>query len=442
MGEEDLHNFSSNLNENGDKSDSEHILKIGKTTRGCPKLCLDGFFYTIERKNPNTNCCFWKCERTGTKNLAKCSGRISTSYKEIESETLFCAPIQEITQHNHLPQPEKTEALLAVSQMLERAKISNERPRVIIKNCQLGVDSEVAPFLIRHDAMRQRISRVRSKKVDYGPNPKNINEIDIPLPLRSSYSGKNFLLRDSGVDQLGRIFGTDDNLALLKSNKIWYGDGTFSVAPDLFYQMNTLNIIIKNKNLPIIFALLPNKEQKTYERLFELLFVGFENIDYPKKIMHDFEKAVLNALRLKMPMSIILGCYFHFCQSLWRNMQKKGLSNSYISNKEIRTCFKYLKALCFVPISDVIRAFNLIEGLAPPAFKPMLTYLEKNYIGKPKRNATGIRAVPPFPIQIWNCFERVLHGEERTNNSIEAWHKQFEVFIYIMLLLILSVINC
>jgi hypothetical protein len=70
MDEEDLHNFSSNLNENGDKSDSEHILKIGKTTRGCPKLCLDGFFYTIERKNPNTNCCFWKCERTGTKNLA------------------------------------------------------------------------------------------------------------------------------------------------------------------------------------------------------------------------------------------------------------------------------------------------------------------------------------------------------------------------------------
>ncbi len=83
-------------------------------------------------------------------------------YKEIESETLFCGPIQEITQHNHLPQPEKTEALLAVSQMLERAKISNERPRVIIKNCQLGVDSEVAPFLIRHEAMRQRIARVRS----------------------------------------------------------------------------------------------------------------------------------------------------------------------------------------------------------------------------------------------------------------------------------------
>ncbi len=68
------------------------------------------------------------------------------------------------------------------------------------------------------------------------------------MPLRSTYSGKNFLLRDSGVDQLGRIliFGTDDNLALLKNNEIWYGDGTFSVAPDLFYQMYTLNIIIKN----------------------------------------------------------------------------------------------------------------------------------------------------------------------------------------------------
>ena len=52
-------------------------------------------------------------------------------------------------------------------------------------------------------------------------------------------------------------------------------------------------------------------------------------------------------------------------------MQKKGLENSYIINKEIGYCFKCLKALCFFPISDVIKAFNYIQNIAPTTFNPM-----------------------------------------------------------------------
>ena len=57
----------------------------------------------------------------------------------------------------------------------------------------------------------------------------------------------------------------------------------------------------------------------------------------------------------------------------------------------------------------------------------MLTYFEKYYIGKPKKSQPGVRAIPCYPIGMWNCYQRVLDGEERTNNSIEAWHRQFEV---------------
>ena len=28
---------------------------------------------------------------------------------------------------------------------------------------------------------------------------------------------------------------------------------------------------------------------------------------------------------------------------------------------------------------------------------------------------------------MWNCYQRVIDGGERTNNRIEAWHRQFEV---------------
>ena len=39
---------------------------------------------------------------------------------------------------------------------------------------------------------------------------------------------------------------------------------------------------------------------------------------------------------------------------------------------------------------------------------------------------TGCKAIPLFPIELWNCYQRVLNDEDRVNNSIESWHKQFE----------------
>ena len=192
------------------------------------------------------------------------------------------------------------------------------------------------------------------------------------------------------------------------------------------YILYKLNIKAQGKNLPLIYALLPDKQGPTYLRFFKLLLDGFNEDQLPKKFMHDFEKGLLNAIIECMPLVIILGCYFHFCQNLWKHMQKKGLSKPYINNIEIRKYYKYLKALCFVPCEDVIEAFTLIQSTAPNSFLPMCTHLENYYIGKPKRNCPGVRAVPIYPIPMWNCYERVLNDDERTNNSVESWHKVFE----------------
>ncbi len=106
---------------------------------------------------------------------------------------------------------------------------------------------------------------------------------------------------------------------------------------------------------------------------------------------------------------------------------KKKLSQDYIKDKQIRQYYKYLKALCFVPPSDLIEVFNIISKDAPTAFVPMLVHLEKYYIGKSFSNRPGVRAVPAYPIKFWNCYYRVLNGDARTNNSVEAWHLQFEL---------------
>ena len=127
---------------------------------------------------------------------------------------------------------------------------------------------------------------------------------------------------------------------------------------------------------------------------------------------------------------IFNGCYFHFVQNLWKNVQKKKLVNNYNKDKTFRKAFRQLECLAFVPPKDVIHAFKYISSNAPNSFKEMLTYFEKYYIGNLKRGSQNQRKIPMFPIKIWSVYNRVLAGEPRTNNSLEAWHKQFEVKIY------------
>ncbi len=160
----------------------------------------------------------------------------------------FYPPLELKTEHDtHSPEPEKTEPLLALTEMLDRAAISKDRPRVIMKECQLSIGQESAHFLCRPANIRQRVRRIRAKKVDYGANPSSLNKIDIPDALRIAYgeANKRFLLCDNinTADRRILIFATPSNIQLLKPMATWYGDGTFAVCPELFYQLCFIPLI-------------------------------------------------------------------------------------------------------------------------------------------------------------------------------------------------------
>jgi hypothetical protein len=339
--------------------------------------------------------------------------------------------VQLVTDHNHIPEPEKTDSVLALTAMLERASICNDKPRTIMKDSQLNIKEETAPFMVRAINIRQRIQRIRRRKVDHGPNPVDLESISIPDDLTWAYGEKKekFLFADSGYyddDKRIIIFATASNIKLLKSTSTWYGDGTFAVCPQIFYQLYTVNVLSSGKNLPLAYILLPDKEEQTYVKMFELLLNGFQSNELPQNFGHDFEKGAINAIKTYMPETNIFGCYFHFAQSLWRQMQKKHLSNQYVTDMDLRLKFKGLKALCFVPPQDVIVAYNLLVASSTKEFIPMLKYLETYYIGKPVESRPGLRKIPSFPISFWNCYQRCINGEQKTNNSLEAWHQQFE----------------
>ena len=70
----------------------------------------------------------------------------------------------------------------------------------------------------------------------------------------------------SGTDDHDRmlIFSTDENLDAMVSNTNWFIDGTFKCAPEIYYQVFTVHVFIHGAVFPVVYALLPNKQQATY----------------------------------------------------------------------------------------------------------------------------------------------------------------------------------
>jgi hypothetical protein len=110
-----------------------------------------------------------------------------------------------------------------------------------------------------------------------------------------------------------------------------YIDGTFSLAPQHFYQIYVVMakyifcikpihlITFRRDNwvFPVAYALLSNKSQRTYERMWNLLVQAWPTLQ-PESISTDFEMGAINAVNNVFPDVDIHGCLFH----LVRNMKK------------------------------------------------------------------------------------------------------------------------
>ena len=123
---------------------------------------------------------------------------------------------------------------------------------------------------------------------------------------------------------------------------------------------------------------------------------------------------------------VIEGCYFHFCASLYKQIRFKGLEAVFRTNREFRQAYYRTKALCFVPVNFVVKAFNIVKEDACLDYQPIIDYLETYYIGElVSETKSDLRKVPLFPIPTWNVHDRTLERRARTQNNQEAWHGVF-----------------
>ena len=159
-----------------------------------------------------------------------------------------------------------------------------------------------------------------------------------------------------------------DNLDTLYNADSWYCDGTFSACPQNCFQLYTVQALVEGSMIPLAFALLPNKKEKTYNKMPQ----AFKY--YPKHVCLDFEIAASNAFR-RLNKSV-------YYQSL------PLLSRSILWSQSFP-----------------------------------LDYFGDIYFGREKRG----KVIPRFQIETWNCYEPI-QGKPRTNNFLEGWHFGFSQF--------------
>ena len=383
------------------------------SNKGGRKLAFENNIYIKQKVLSNGAVC-WECNQRRTANT--CKAKIHVLNDQV---------IRRVNEHTHNGNSATVEASKIRSQMKKRARETEEPPQQII-SIAVGLinDQASAAMPAVHHILRD-LRRQRQRKGNPLPCPQD-TRFDIPDEYQVTTDGKPFMMYDSGPGDGNRIivFATEENIELLAHSPTWFMDGTFKTAPELFFQLYTIHSCSNDRVIPCVYALLPNKQQTTYARFFDVL-LDDDHLQ-PQTVMVDFEIAVLNAVRGSFPNSALKGCFFHFCQAIYRKVQSLGLQNRYRDDDEFNLKIRMLAAVAFVPTTDVIRAFESLSENLPldaPA-QAIIDYFEDTYIGRLRPG--GQRRDPLFPITVWNMYEQTLQGLPRTNNAVEGWHRSFQ----------------
>ena len=361
------------------------------------KLLAGGYGYL--RSATNVTSQNWRCSKYKSE---KCKGSVSTRIPKTDDETIEVIAKND---HNHVPDPAHQEIEAAVSTMKARSVATTAAvPRRILSETLIGLSQEAQARAPKRKALAARIRRKRRREEEYDPEPANADFL-VPEKYQVAKHGENnvrFLLHDDienvededdNEDHLPRIivFASDRMLQILQESTTWIMDGTFKVAPRLVFQLYTIHAVVQRgtgtETYPCVYALLPNKTTETYVRLLNVVRNAQPMQATPTMIMIDFENASKAAVNQVFPNATVSGCFFHLCQSLWRNIQSNGLVPLYTEDQEARKILKQLPALAFLPIDDVIHGFDTIdEELAEPEYEEQIrqifNYFEDVYIGR------------------------------------------------------------
>ena len=196
------------------------------------------------------------------------------------------------------------------------------------------------------------------------------------------------------------------------------GDGTFRITPSLWYQTFILHASVGRSAVPVLFALLPDKQKRSYSDMFSCLKRALEERELElsaQTFMSDFEHNIRSTFNEYFPEVQPQGCYFHYGKAIWARVKKNGMASYYSKNglePKFGSFVRLIIGLPSVKVDDIHRGLKNIEKVGSQ-FKhkkcrefatSMLSYLEKFWMS--------------LPLELWNVF----NVKDRTNNLAEGYN--------------------
>lgn len=388
-------------------------MEFVQSERGKRKLIYDGYIY-VKQKELANSVISYECEKRRHSN---CKAKVKVFGNEV---------IDHVNEHTHAADICRPEVLFVREKIKSKAINTQETAQQIItqtvQSISEGASTQLPP--VRH--VRRAIRRYKQAASVPHPIPSNLTGMVIPSEYKMTADGEDFLLYDSGLsDQRMLVFSTAKNIRLLENSTDWFGDGTFKVVPELFYQLYTIHCLTSKRIIPCVYALLPNKQRATYQDLLQQLLTINPMLN-PQSFLIDYEQAARSAIEEVFPNVTVKGCFFHLSQNIYRKVQSEGLQGKYQTDVNFALKIRMLPALAFIPSDEVVDAFETLQNTMPPEADPITDYFEDTYIGRTRRRN---RRAPRFPVSMWNMYDRVVEDLPRTNNSLEGWHNHMQANI-------------
>ncbi|XP_064467768.1 uncharacterized protein LOC135378621 [Ornithodoros turicata] len=291
--------------------------------------------------------------------------------------------VHTVNEHTHGADNLRLEAVFAYWAMKEKARATEEPNQSIISTMANETTFDALHYLPSRDTMKRTLRRNRAREQRPHVLPTSLSELTIPAEYAMKNDGTQFLLYDSGLGHTERviIFGSPAMLSALRSSDFWLADGTFKVAPQLFFQLYPVHCRVNGSVLPAVYALMTHKTTTAYITLLTALKNECGHENQPDVVVLDFEQAAINAFQDVFPNTVVRGCFFHLSQCIYRKVQNVGLQELYAADPDISLKVKMIAALALVPEDDVALAFDALEENIPQNLLRVLDYFEDNFIG-------------------------------------------------------------
>ena len=208
---------------------------------------------------------------------------------------------------------------------------------------------------------------------------------------------------------------------------LWLGDGTFKQYLDLFYQKYTIHIRIGGYSPSCLYALLPNKTEKTYIDFNQALLQLGPNANTEKN-NDGFREGGCSSVFDNVPTCALSPLSIRSAQNNWSRPERKLIQQP----RNWRYLWRWYLQLLFIQVVQVREGFNLVTEEVDDIFPRFKSDIETSRKVEQfvccfqKTYLMGTSRAPIFEPSIWSQDNAASEELAETKIADQGWHYELD----------------